>query len=62
MDSVTDGIGPSVEGGFKRIADREKRDNDHYGNQGRDQAVLDGGNAIVLLDERFQPDQSISVY
>ena len=60
-----DRVGPNVEGGFNLFADREKRDNDHYGNHGRDQAVLDGRDPFLLLDlldERLQPDQSISVY
>ena len=44
------------------MADERKRDDDEDGDQAADKGILDGGNAIVFLDERFQPDQSISVY
>ena len=62
---VVNRAGPCVEGDLHFLADQRKRADDGDGNQGRDQAVLDGRDPFLLLDlldERFQPDQSISVY
>ena len=62
MHGIMDRVGPNVEGGFNLFADERKRGDDGYGDQAANKSILDGGNAIVLLNERLQPDQSISVY
>jgi hypothetical protein len=52
-----DRVGPSVEGGSNFLADKAKGTDNHDRNQGGDEAVFDGGNAIVA---RQQPLDGVS--